>query len=994
MKIGLKLHLFFVFLLLSTIGMSPNLWAQTPPSSSLQGTITDPSGAVVVRARVVITGPGGEKRAVTDADGKYKISALEPGKYLIRVTADGFAKSEKAGFDIRGAAVFDAQLAIAAISQQVSITDEADKVTVSVAPEQNAGALVLKEKDLEALSDDPDELSQELQAMAGPSSGPSGGQVFIDGFSGNGQLPPKSSIREIRINSNPFSPEYDRPGFGRIEIFTKPGTDAFHGQAFFQFNNQDFNTRSPLLEQSNLPPYKQEFYNITFGGPLIKQKASFTLSAEHRSINEEDFILATTLDSNLNPLMVNQTLQAPQTRTTVTPRIDYQLSSKNTLMLRYQYTNSTLHDQGVGGFNLPSTSYNTSMTENTVQGTETAVLSANMINETRFQFRSMVSSDSGASPVPSLTVQDAFTSGGATVGASGNTTNTWEVSNMSTDTRGKHTFKWGARARQSYNHDTSVSNFNGTFSFFGGQGPQLDANDNAIPGTIEQLTGLEVYQRTLLLQRAGFSPAQISALGGGASLFTLGAGMPTTTVDQFDIGLYANDDWKVLPNLTLSYGLRYETQTNIGDYGDWSPRIGIAWGIDAKGNKAATTVLRAGFGTFYDRFADTNTLMARRYNGITQQSYLVLNPDFYPTIPSLASLQSGLEPQSLQLLAHDLRAPRTYQANLGIERQVNKYFRISANYIVSRGVHLLRSRDINAPIDGVYPFGDQEARFMTESVGFSRTSQLVVNPTVSYKNMSVFGYYSLSYGKDDNEGQPADPYNLRAEWGPSSYGDIRNRGVFGFNLPLPLKVSISPFITASSGAPYNITSGRDVYGDGVLSARPALLSGVTAANCSGTDLIYESTFGCFNLNPAPGTPTISRNSGRGPASFNVNLRLSRTWSIGKKESAGGAGGGAPGPGGPRGGGFPGMGGGFPRGGGGGRGGGGPMGGGGGTGTGKYNITLSLQATNALNHPNFGPPNGDLASPYFGEHLTLGGFGPGGVSNVFDRRVSFQLRFAF
>ena len=216
------------------------------------------------------------------------------------MTAKGFAINEKTGFEINGAAVFDAQLAIASISEQITLTDEADRVTVSVAPEQNAGAIVLKEKDLETLSDDPDELSQELQAMAGPGAGPNGGQVFIDGFSG-GQLPPKSSIREIRINSNPFSSEYDRPGFGRIEIFTKPGTDTFHGQAYFQFNNQDMNTRSPLLAQSNLPPYKQESYNINISGPLKSQKASFSFNAEHRSITEDAFILATTLDEQSKP---------------------------------------------------------------------------------------------------------------------------------------------------------------------------------------------------------------------------------------------------------------------------------------------------------------------------------------------------------------------------------------------------------------------------------------------------------------------------------------------------------------------------------------------------------------------------------------------------------------------------------------------------------------------------------------------------------------------
>ena len=103
----------------------------------------------------------------------------------------------------------------------------------STDPTSNGTALVLGEKELAALSDDPDELSDELQAMAGPGGGPNGGQIYVDGFTG-GNMPPKSSIREVRINSNPYSTEYDRPGFGRIEIFTKPGSDKIRGQLFFQ----------------------------------------------------------------------------------------------------------------------------------------------------------------------------------------------------------------------------------------------------------------------------------------------------------------------------------------------------------------------------------------------------------------------------------------------------------------------------------------------------------------------------------------------------------------------------------------------------------------------------------------------------------------------------------------------------------------------------------------------------------------------------------------
>src|SRR5207244_2777560 len=130
----------------------------------------------------------------------------------------------------------DVALQIAAEAQQIQVSDEAAG-QVSVDPSTNVGALVLKNEDLESLPDDPDDLQADLQALAGPAAGPNGAQFFVDGFSG-GQLPPKSSIREIRINSNPFSSEFDRPGFGRIEILTKPGTDAFHGSAFFNYGDR------------------------------------------------------------------------------------------------------------------------------------------------------------------------------------------------------------------------------------------------------------------------------------------------------------------------------------------------------------------------------------------------------------------------------------------------------------------------------------------------------------------------------------------------------------------------------------------------------------------------------------------------------------------------------------------------------------------------------------------------------------------------------------
>ncbi len=978
----LRLVMVFVYLLASAL--------QGQNAASLRGVVTDPSGAVVPGALVQLRGPGGEKRATTDGAGSYDFASLNPGKYLVRVIAKGFTITEKRGFDIAGRAAMDVQLTIQVETQVVNVEEAAN--AISADPDSNGTALVLGEKELETLSDDPDELQQQLQAMAGPAAGPNGGQIYIDGFTG-GTLPPKSSIREVRINSNPFSPEFDRPGFGRIQIFTKPGSDSFHGQVFAQFNKEALNSRSPLLAQAKRPPYQQKFAGVNVSGPVVKQKASFGFDLERRNIDENAFILATDLDSNLNSRTVNQAILTPQTRTSFAPRVDYTINSKNTLTVRYQNTRMAMDNEGVGSFSLASKAYTQADLEQSVQMTETAVLSAKMTHETRLQFQRSNISMRGDASRPAVSVQGAFDGGGAQVGASGTMLNSWELNNAASLTEGRHMIKFGGRLRQAFLDDTSQRNFGGTYTFFGASGPELDAFNQAIPGTSVQLTALERYRRTLFFGQLGFSAGQIRALGGGASQFSLMAGQPSTSVSQFDLGLFWNDDFRIRPNLTVSYGARYETQTNIHDLSDWSPRVGIAWGIDGGGNKPAKTVLRAGFGTFYDRIAQSLTLQALRYNGVTQNSYLILNPDFFPAIPSADMLAEGRQPQQLQYLYRGLIAPRTYQASVGLDRQINKYARLGFQYVNSRGVHLQRSRNINAPLDGVYPFGDSQLRMLTETTGFSRTSQLMVMPNVNYKKLLLFGFYSYSHGKSDAEGTPADPYNLRAEWGPSSYADIRHRVMFGTNLPLLWKLSVSPFFMASSGQPYNLTTGHDTNGDGLTSERPALLTNVSAANCQGGSLRYAAAFGCFDLAPGPGAATIGRNLGRGPGNVNLGLRLARTWSFGSKgESGAGHFGPPPGIGGGRGGGPPG--GGPPPGARMGGGPGGPGGFFGGASGKKYNLTLSIFARNVLNHVNWAPPSGDLSSPYFGEYRSLAGFGPFGGNTTYNRKIDVQLRFMF
>jgi hypothetical protein len=952
--------------LLSLVCLS--IFGQT--NGSIRGMVTDPSGAAVPNAVVAVKGATGDFHAKADGSGHYTVNNVPAGKYVVGIGAKGFAVSKNEDVNVAGPTTLDVQLMIKAEAEVVNVEDEVNTVTTDAAA--NGTALVLGEKELAALSDDPDELSQELQAMAGPGGGPNGGQIYVDGFTG-GNMPPKSSIREIRINSNPYSTEYDRPGFGRIEILTKPGSDKFRGQAYFQYNDQYLNSRSPLLTTGTRAPYGNKIEGFSISGPIKANKASFSFDFERRDITENAFIDATVLNSNRQPESLVQSVVTPQTRMNFSPRLDYTIDQKNTLVVRYQYTNIGLNDTGVGGTNLTSQGYKSTTGEQTVQATETAVISPTFINESRFQFMHTTTNDTAKNSAPTIIVQGAFTDGGISVGNSGNTDNKFEFTNTSSMTHGTHTFKIGGRVRESLNHDTSLNGFNGAYTFQG-EG---------------DLTALQVYENTLL-GLPGYGPAT----------FTLSTGKALTTVDQFDIGLFLNDDWRVKPNLTFSYGLRYETQTNIGDYGDVAPRFGLAWGIDGKGNKAAKTILRAGAGVFFDRIADTTILAADRYNGLTQQSYLISNPTFYPIIPSLSSLLAGAQPQELRPVYSNIQAPHTYQASIGIERQVNKYVRITSQYLETRGVHLLNSRNVNAPIDGVYPYGDSTVRLLTESAGLSRTHQLFFSPNVNYKKMFLFGFYVYSHGMDNNEGEPANPYNLKAEWGPSSFADVHHRFVVGTSIPLPLKISASPFIVASSGSPYNITTGQDVFGDGFTTERPSLNPTISAANCSGTNLKYESGFGCFNLDPTSAT-AMERNFARGPASFTVNLRVARTWSFGRKGESGPQNQGGP-QGGPPGGGPPPGGGGGGRGGpgGGGPGGGGPMMFGGGVNGGKkYNLTLTASARNLFNHANYAAPSGDLASPLFGQYTALtGGFGPGPAGSssgsTYERKIDLQLRFQF
>ena len=581
------------------------------PGATLRGRLTDAFGAAVVDGTVTAVDGGGEmKTAKSNHEGVYVFRNLAPGTYIVRVVAAGFAFYENAAVEVKAgdSNTLDISLSVALKEEVVTVTPESNLSTDS---QNNADAIVLKGKDLEVLPEDPDDLAASLQALAGPSAGPNGGQVYVDGFTG-ARLPPKESIREVRVSSNPFNAENDQVGFGRIDILTRPGMDKFRGSASFTFNDESLNSRNPFAPTR--ADFQTRLYGFTLSGPVVSKKASFFLDFQRRDEDENEVINATVLDPALNITRLHQAVLAPRRFTTFSPRFDYALNQNHTLVLRYSYTRTAADNAGVGGLSLLSRAFATSNTDHNVQLTETAVLSPTMINETRAQYLHRRREQNGDNALAAINVLDAFTGGSSQVGSASSVENRWEVENNTTLTHGAHILRFGGRLRGVRLTDVSPQNFGGTFTFAGGLAPQLDANNQIITDAAgnprpELITSIERFRRTLLFQQQGLSPARIRELGGGATQFSISGGNPEARVSQLEFGGFVQDEWGLRPNFRMTLGLRYQMQTNISSNLNFAPRVFFAWApggggtgsIGGGGVSEPQTVIRFGAGIFYER---------------------------------------------------------------------------------------------------------------------------------------------------------------------------------------------------------------------------------------------------------------------------------------------------------------------------------------------------------------------------------------------------------
>jgi hypothetical protein len=716
-----------------------------------------------------------------------------------------------------------------------------------------------------------------------------------------------------------------------------------------EFEDEALNSRNPFI--SNRPSFQRKEYEASFGGPIIKNRASFFLNFEKEDTDSNAFINALVLDSNLNPVQLQTSTPAGSSEIEFDPRFDYQINENNTLIARYSFERETRNNSGLGGFDLSSRAFERSNTEQALRVTETAVLSPKIINEARFQYIRRRSSEEGGDNSPTIRVLDAFTGGGSNIGLAFSNEDRYEFQNYTSFLSEKHSIKFGGQLRYSSLLDSSPNNFAGTFTF----------------------TSLDQYRDAIL----GIdTPTQ----------FTIAGGDPQAGVSQTDYGLFVQDDWRVTRELTLSFGLRYENQNNISSNANIAPRFGFAYAPKLGGNGNPKTVIRGGFGIFYDRFNEGLTLQARRFNGVNQQRFIVEDPSILgniiftqngvSNIPTIDELSAFAQQQTTRIVSPELETPYTAQFAVSVEQQLPYRTTFSATYINAQTERLLRSRNINAPINGVRPSPTEGNIFQYESTGKFRQNQLILNLRSRFSKFSVFANYSLNDAKSDTDGAgtfPVNQYDLDGEYGRSLL-DATHRFIVGGSYNAPWDLRIRPFVIFRSGSPYNITNGIDSNGDTLFTERPTFAQLFARCDSLGLNNSLCDSSGVSDLNQI-----IPRNYGTGPEFFIVNLRTSKEFKFGS-----GGGGGNDSANNRRG---------RYRGGlfGGGGGGGGSRGS-----DSRYSLEFTVQVRNLFNRTNLSTPVGNLNSPLFAESLsTAGGFGFGRRSSAGgNRRVELEVEFSF
>ncbi len=846
--------------------------AQGRGGATLRVTVVDETRAILPGAVVLLVGDdGAEQTLQTDALGITTASDLAPGTYTIGASFPGFRPASSSVTLRRGVNQATLTLLVAIREDvQVSGVDAAER-------RDNGFTTTLSQAEIDGLSDDPDEMAEQLAEMAGP-----GAQIFVDGFRG-GRLPPKDQIQQIRFRTNSYAAEYHDAGMVRVEVVTKPGMGSWRSRVTFGFRDESLNARNAF--SSVTPPEQVKRVQVSSQGPIVKGKTSVTFSVESNQAYDSQTIVAATPAGEVRDLV-----RRPNDVVNACLRVEQALGAGNALRAEYQRRTQDRRNLGVGDFSLPEQAFRTDAVTDTIRLRNTRVFGKKAFSELKFEFIQTSSENTSASSLPTLRVLDAFTGGGA--GQTGVREGRQFVVDQSLDlTLRKHSLRAGVLLEAGSWDSTQQSNANGTYTF----------------------SSLAEFQAGL------------------ARNFTRRVGDPAVSYSQYQLGWYAQDDFRLRKNLQVSLGLRQELQTHVDDKWNLAPRAAFTWTV-------AKTNVRGGWGVFYDWFEAGTYEQTLRVDGVRQIDEVIVNPTFPVTETSAGT---RLPPSRIQT-ASRLDQPIVQQASLGFDRNLKEWMGIRGDYMWTRGYRMLRSVNVNAPVQGVRP--DPLVGNISELRSTGERAQDRVNLAVNVRvpNRRIFGNVMYQWASTRNVADgplslPSNSADPDADWGPAMQ-DIRHRVFFMANFPLWAGVRAGFNLQASSGRPYNITTGVDTNGDTVFNDRPA---------------------------------GVARNSARAAAQVNADLRLTRSFNLGGLLKGGPEGvpaGGPPPP-------MP-----MPGGASAQRGMGGGPGGGGGDGpqmvvmegsNSRYRLDLYANFQNVFNRTNLNAFSGNLLSPYFGVATSAG-----------------------
>jgi hypothetical protein len=617
----------------------------------------------------------------------------------------------------------------------------------------------------------------------------SGVSIVVDGIEMKGTGVSASAIAEAHINSDPYSAETNRPGKGRIEIITKPGTPQLHGALNFTFRDSVFDSKNYFALSK---PFEQKrIYEGSITGPLgFDHKTTFLISGTRQEDN-----LQSVVHADMPTGIVTSNVPTPLHDTEFAARVSHDISTSHRVSLQYNVVDTITRNQGVGGLVLAQSGANAEAREDDVIFNDRIMVSPTLLNQLQLFFEKDYDTTRSVSAAQKIVVDGNFTGGGAQADML-ETENNLKINDIVSWSHGHHYLKFGINipnlSRRAWD---DYSNRTGTYSF------------------------------SSLAEYAANTPYS----------FTQQAGVGRTVFWMNEIGSFVQDQISLKPNLQVSLGLRYDWQTYFRSIHDFAPRVSAAYSTaDHK------SVLRTGAGLFYDRSGAQPMADLTRYNGVILRSFTLLNPTYpmpYPSDSALATL-----PTNLVQLASDTHLPYVINYSAGAERQLAKGLTLAATYRGTLGIDMFRSRDVNAPLPPFYAARPNPALGVVRQIE-SRGRQVGDALDLTLQGdagrwFSGLAQYTFSHTNNDTGGIlwfPANQYSMAGEYGRADFDQRHRFNLLGtINQDHWLNLGIAAKLY--SGTPYTETSGNDTFNTGILNARPVGVNRNTLQTGSNAEL--------------------------------------------------------------------------------------------------------------------------------------------------------------